>query len=525
MSFSFGVSRKSHKLRPWLSAIALGATAALALTACSASSSGSDGDGSSGSQVLNFGLSAEPATPITGMYQGGAVNQLLSMVHRGVMTYDENGTIVPGVAESVETPDDTTYIFKIRDGLKFHDDAELTAENVKTNLDYYRDAANGVSFAAGLQEVDSVEVEGNTVTVTLSQPNTAFLQYLALPSAAIVPDASLNTETPNWIGAGPFEMTDLEEGIGITMMKNPDFYDADKVALDEIDVKFYADGEARTNALLSGDVDLIEYVPWENFDRVKEAGFTVDAQQGPFQFVQFNVSDGPFANPKVRQAVAHALNRENAVLAAFQNNGAPLNGIVIPEDDAAFDPNLAQLWDNDPAKAKALLAEAGYPDGFKATLLATSQYTFLQDNALSVQEDLRAIGIDVTLDAPDWSTRVSKGNAGEYDIAVSGDAGVITDPSYLLNFVSGAQNFNVSWDYKNETLVDLINQGLRASDDAEKHELYQQIGKIWAEDVPFASINTREQAYAFSDRVEGFKSLPGFLVFYSSQSLTNTSVK
>ncbi len=112
------------------------------------------------------------------------------------------------------------------------------------------------------------------------------------------------------------------------------------------------------------------------------------------------------------------------MLAAFQSNGAPLDGIVIPEDDPAYDPAAAELWSYDPEKAKELLAEAGYPDGFSATLLSTSQYTFLQDNALSVQEDLRAIGIDVTLDAPDWSTRVSKGNAGEYDIAVSGDAGV-----------------------------------------------------------------------------------------------------
>lgn len=508
----------------WIGAIAFGAASVLVLAGC-AGSGGSDGSGGDGEQTLVFGLSADPATPITGMQQGGAVNQLLNLVHRGLMTYDEKGQVVPGVAESVDTSDPTKYVFTLRPDMTFSDDSPLTADNVKNSLDYYRDPANGSQLAAGLKDITDITADGDTVTITLAQPNTALLQYLALPFAAIVPDASLNPETPNWVGAGPFEMTNLDQGIGLTVEKNDNYYAADDVKLDSVEVKFYPDGEARTNALLSGDVDMIEYVPWENFQRVADAGLTVDAQQGPFQYVQFNVTDGPFADPKVRQAVAYALNRENAVTAAFQSNGAPLNGIVIPQDDPAYDPSSAELWGYDPKKAKQLLTDAGYPDGFSATLLSTSQYTFLQDNALSVQEDLRAIGIDVTLDAPDWSTRVSKGNAGEYDIAVSGDAGVITDPSYLLNWVVDSRNFNVGWGYSNDTLRGLIEDGLRADDGSAKKEIYSQITDIWAEDVPFASINTREQAYAYSDKVSGFQTLPGFLVFYSTLNLANASVK
>ncbi|WP_144875369.1 ABC transporter substrate-binding protein [Microbacterium sp. 1.5R] len=510
----------------WIGAVAFGAASVLVLAGCGGSGDAGESGGEGGSQTLVFGLSAEPATPITGMQQGGAVNQLLTMVHRGLMTYDETGAVVPGVAESVDTSDPTSYVFTLRPDLTFHDDTPLTADNVKNSLDYYRDPANGSQLAAGLKDITDITADGDTVTIALAQPNTAFLQYLALPFAAIVPDSSLNADTANWVGAGPFEMTNLDQGIGLTVEKNDDYYDADEVSLDSIEVKFYPDGEARTNALLSGDVDMIEYVPWENFQRVSDAGLTVDAQQGPFQYVQFNVEDGPFADPKVRQAVAYALNRENAVTAAFQSNGAPLDGIVIPQDDAAYDPKAAELWSYDPEKAKELLADAGYPDGFSATLLATSQYTFLQDNALSVQEDLRAVGIDVTLDAPDWSTRVSKGNAGEYDLAVSGDAGVITDPSYLLNWVVDSRNYNVGWGYSNETLRGLIEDGLRsADDDAAKKEIYAQVADIWAEDVPFASINTREQAYAYNDKVKGFETLPGFLVFYSSLNLAHTSVE
>ncbi|PRI11245.1 ABC transporter substrate-binding protein [Leucobacter massiliensis] len=517
---SFATSRRGRRA---FAAVSAGAAAALLLAGCGSDPGGSGGG--SGEQILTFGLSAEPATPITGVQQGGAVNQLLTMVHRGLMSYDESGAVVPGVAESVETPDDTSYVFTLREGLTFHDGTPLTADNVKNSLEYYRDPANAPQIASGIADIESIQAEGDTVTITLSQPNTAFLQYLALPFAAIVPDSSLNPDTPNWVGAGPFEMTELQDGIGVTLTKDEDYYGADEVALDGVEVKFYADGEARTNALLSGDVDMIEYVPWENFDRVAEAGFTVDAKEGPFQYVQFNVEgDSPFADPKVRQAVAYAINRDNAVTAAFQSHGAPLEGIVIPESDPAYTPGAATLWSYDPERAKELLAEAGYPDGFAATLLTTSQYTFLQDNALSVQEDLRAVGIDVTLDAPDWSTRVSQGNAGEYDIAVSGDAGLITDPSYLLNWVVGNENFNVSWGYRNEELTGLIEEGLRSTDDAEKRAIYEEITGLWAEEVPIASINTRQQAYAYSDRVEGFETMPGFLVFYSSFNIANASL-
>lgn len=519
------MSVSSKRFRPWITAIAVGTAATIALSGCSGSS-GSAGDGEAAEQVLAFGLSAEPAQPITGASQGTAVNGLLTLVHRGLMIFGEDGTPEPALAEKVDTPDDTTYVFTLRPDLTFSDDSALTADNVKNSLDYYRDPANGSQLAPSLSGIESIESDGaSEVTIKLSEPNNAFLQYLALPYAAIVPDASLNPDTANWVGAGPWVMSDLQQGIGMTMTKNEGYYNADDVALEEIDVKFYADGEARTNALLSGDVDIIDYVTWENFDRVADAGFTVDQVNGPFQYVQFNVEQEPFNDPKVRQAVAYALNRDNSVAAAFQSHGEPLYGVVIPKSDPAYDENLQKLWEYDVDKAKDLLAEAGYPDGFDTTLLSTSQYTFLQDNALSVQEDLKAIGINAKLDSPDWSTRVNKGNEGDYGIAVSGDSGAVPDPSYLMNWVAEGRSYNVSWGYKNEEIAALITEGQRATEDSEKHDIYQQIGKLWAEDVPFASLNTRAQAYGFDGKVTGFKSLPGTLSFYSGYNFEDISMQ
>lgn len=516
---------QNRRFRRLTSALALGVAAVLALSACSGSGP-KDSGATAGEQVLTFGLSSDPPQPITGVSQGAAVNALLAMVHRGLTQFNTDGSIGDGLAENVEQPDDTTYIFTLREGLTFNDGKQLSADNVKSTLDYIRNRENGTFLAPMLSSVASVESDGKrTVTVNLETPNTAFLEMLALPYASIVPDASLDPEVPNWVGAGPFSMTNLEQGIGVTMEKYEGYYGAENVALDRIEVKFYPDGEARTNALLSGDVDLIDYVTWENFDRVAEAGFTVDSVNGPFQFVQFNVDGTPFADPKVRQAVAYSLNRDNSVLAAFQGNGSPLYGVSVLESDPAYDKNLSEMWDYDPEKARQLLADAGYPDGFDATLLTTSQYTFLQDNALSVKEDLAAVGINATLDSPDWAGRIAKGNEGDYDLAVSGDTGILTDPSYLRTWVVDGRTYNVSWGYKNDKIKDLIDEGLRSTDGAEKHAVYQKVRELWKEDVPFASLNVRAQAYGYSDAVQGFETLPGTLIFFTAYNFEKISMK
>lgn len=508
-----------------LAVSAIAVAGALALTGCSGSAA-VGGESGEAAQVLRFAISNEPTKLTTGMNEGTVANTMLTLIHRGVMTYDSNGELTEGLAEKVEQTDALTYDVTLREGLTFQDGSALTAENVKNSLDYYSDESVGSSLLAGLDDIASIDVIDDThLVIHLSAANSAFLSYLATPSAAIVPDNSLNSEGNNWVGAGPFSLANHDKGVGLVLEKFDDYHAADEVSLEKIDMSFYADGEARTNALISGDVDFIDYVPWENFDRVSDTpGLTLDAQAGPFQYVNFNVSEGPFADRKVREAVAYALNRENSVTAAFLGHGQALFGPPISETDPAFDPSMKSLWSYDPAKAKSLLAEAGYPDGFEATLLTTSQYKFLQDTALSVQADLEAIGIKVTLDAPDWPGRIAKGNAGDYDIAVSGAAGMVADPTYINGYVTGPNDYSRSVGYNNAELNAALDDGLRASSDSDKNKAYKRAFEIIRTDVPFVTLSMRDQAFAFNSKVTGFKNLPGFLSFYSGYALADVSM-
>lgn len=503
--------------------IAAAAVAALTLTACG---SGASTAGPADAQSLRIGLSADVADLKPARDQGAAAMMLDTLLHRGLLAYDANGEVVPALAESFEQVDDTTYSFKLREGLVFQDGSPLTSANVKTSLEYLAQPESGAKIYAAMSDLESIETPDDlTAIVKLNSKNVALPEYLADTTAAILPDAAFDAEGSSWVGAGPYTLESNDKGVAFNLVKNEDYYDAENVTLDDITLSVYADGPARTNALIADDVDLIDFLPWEDFDRVGSTpGLVVDEVSGPFMYVHFNVTEGPFADERVRQAVALAVNRENVASAAFSGQATVISGAPIPESSPFYDAELAQGWATDTDRAKELLAEAGYPDGFSANLLSSSQYAFHQDTALSVQSDLEAIGITTTLDAPDWATRQDSALAGNYDLAIAGSAGVVNDPSFLSNFVSGPAANNRSFGFEDAELESLLDQGLAASNSEERAATYTQVQERILETVPFASLVGRSQAFAYNERVEGFVNLPGFLTFLSGYSLTDTSV-
>jgi len=516
-------SKKQHTLGIGLVAVA--AASALVLSACAGSTS-TTGNVAAKDQTLRIGMSADVPDLKPSRDQGGAAMILDTLIHRGLMGYDAKGKIVPALAESYKAIDDSTYEFVLRKGLTFQNGHGLTSGNVKKTLEYLARADSGAKIYATMSNLESVETPDDlTVIVHLKRPNVAFLAYLADTTAAILPDEAFTAEGTSWIGAGPYTLETNNKGVSFTLKKNKNFYSVDTGKLDKVVLTIYADAKARSNALLANDVDLIDFVPWEDFDRVKSTpGFVLDATSGPFMYVHFNVKRGPFAKELVRQAVALAVNRENVVSAAFSGHATPIAGAPIPTTSPFYDKTLANGWKTDVAKAKSLLAEAGYADGFTATLLTSSQYAFHQDTALSVQADLKAIGIKIKLDAPDWATRQEKAAAGQYDLAIAGSAGVVNDPSFLVNFVTGPAANNRSFGFDDSKLDALLAEALTTSNQGARKALYDQAQERILKTVPFVSLAGRDQAYAYSDRLTGFSNIPGFLTFEAGYTLASASL-
>lgn len=484
--------------------------------------------------TLYFGLSGEPRTLDTKVNAGTPARTIRLAIHRGLLNYGADGQLSPELSEDFEVTEDAlTYTFHLRDA-KFHDESPVTSADVKATLEYLTADGSTATYKAELSVIDKIDTpDDKTVVITLKQPFVPFPHYLALPESAILPAAWLaaNTGNPDAdpIGAGPYRFAGWERGRELVVEKFADYYKPGKPSVDTIHYVFYGDENTRVAAIKSGDVDIIDYVPWKDAEALEaDPEITVDSQGGPFMMLQFNTKEGPFSDPKVRQAVSYAIERSTIINTAFNGRGIPLWGPGIPKDTMGWSAERENYFSYDPEKAKALLAEAGYPDGFEARLLSTAQYGFHQNTAIAVQAELAKIGVKVTLDLPDWSGRMAKNTAGDYDFLVAGTAGDITDSDWLSNFFYGGEELvrlnNSAW-FNDPEINALLDEGRVTLDPVKRADVYERFAKRALELSPFVFLMWRDQSFATRSNVEGFTNMPGFLTFQSGIKVEDIVLK
>lgn len=464
------------------------------------------------SSTLRYGLSTYPPNLNPFDNTGGAANTLKLTIFRGLMGYDSNGNLVPEVAENITWDTDTVATVTIRDNAVFHNGDPVTAVDVVHSFNEIIKEGSSAFLKADFAIISAIEaVDDKTVRITLKSPSAVFPNLLASYCAPII---SAKSTPENIIGCGPFQISAQEKGVYIQVAKFDDFYGAGEPNVDAIRFVVYADENLRYSALAAGDVDLIEYLPWSQFDTVEASDqLHMSSTSGPFMFLLFNLAkDGPFKDPRVRQAIGYAIERQDVIDAAFAGRGLPLYGFPNPEGSSIELSDPASDYSYDPEKAKALLAEAGYPNGFDCRLLGTATYGMHQDTASVVQAYLAMIGINATLDLPDWGSRVTMGTNGQYDIAVHGASGTFNDPDALFSMLySGNPSYLQSYGLKNDRIDDLLMQGRYETDPAKRKAIYQELYKAYYEDAPQIPLNWRTQAYGMTDNVSGFQTLPGFL--------------
>lgn len=504
--------------------------AVLLLSACGGGDSegtGSSGGGPQEGGSISFGLDSDVPNLVTPQNQGSASMMLNSVLHRGLVKYDESGEVVAALAEDWEVEDDRVFTFTLQEGLTFHDGSEVTSEDVRATLEHWSDPDTVAKLYPVAQGIESIDTPDElTTVVTLEEPDAAFLSYLADVSGAILPSESIGEEGPTYVGAGPFSYVSYEQGSEFAVEKFDDYALEDRPYLDEIDFQILPDQTARDNALLTGSTDMVSFVGWNSYDQVEATeGLTLDETEGPFMYLQFNFeSDSPFNDPLVRQAVAYAVDREAVVDSALGGQGAPMYGMPMPEDSEFYNADQANWYEKDLERARELLEEAGYPDGFSARMLSSSQYDFHQNTAISVQDDLAEIGIELEMNMPDWPTRLDLGAEGEYDIAVYGTVGATNDPAWMDQMLTPAGSQNAPYGYDDETVNQLLDEGRRATDPEERQAVYDELGEYVLEEAPVIGLAWRSQAYGYSSDVEGFSHIPGFLTFTSGYTLEDTYV-
>ncbi len=484
--------------------------------------------------TLYFGLSGEPSTLDTVVQPGTSGRTVKLAIHRGLVNYGIDGKISPELAESYDVSSDAKeFTFHLR-AAKFHDGSDVTAADVKASLEHMLDPAGKAAFRNELSIISTIETpDQKTVKLTLSKPSVALVDYLALPESVIVPAAWLaknaNNPTATPVGAGPFKFGSWTRGREIVVEKFDDYYKQGKPDLDEVHYVFYSDENTRVNALKSGDVDIIDYVPAKDAADLEKGPETeLLRNTGPFMGLQFNTKFEPFSKPEVRQAIAYAVDRSVIINTAFNGLGSPIYGIAIPKGYMGYSDAKANYFKHDVAKAKELLTKAGYPDGFEVRLLASSQYSFHQNTAVAIQSELAKIGIKVTLDLPDWASRMAKATSADYDFTVLGSLGEITDADWLSNYYYGGDKLvrtNNSPYFNDQQINELLDTGRATVDKAEREKIYDKFVDRALELSPLVYFMWREQNYAIKKGVTGFTNMPGFLTFQSGLSIENTKVE
>ncbi|WP_112663569.1 ABC transporter substrate-binding protein [Microvirga flavescens] len=469
-------------------------------------------------KTLRIGLSTYPAHFRPWINVGYAGHLISALLNRNLLAYDTKGALVGELAESWARESDLVWRVTLRKTL-FSDGSPVTSQDVKWTFDKILAKDTGAYMRDAALPIERIDIaDAGTFRIVTKTPSATIPALLAYPYLAILKAGSTD-EKEQGIGAGPYVLTSAEKGVEIMLTASKHYFKDKLPAIPRIRVVPYIDENLRVAALQSGDVDLIDYVPWNAMDAIAaNQQLKLDAvAAGAFMYLSFNGS-GPFADKRLRQAVSYALRREDIVKAVFFGHGAPLAGVPRPSVSPYFDKKLANYWTYDPEKARALLKAAGQEKGLTVTLLATSQYTMHRDIAVLVQNQLAEVGITVKTVMPDWATRVTMGNRGQGDFAVQGigidsldpdAATTLIDPSLSPTFLR-SRNFEVPG------LSELLEKGRAEFDETKRKAIYAEIDTLVCENASFCGVAYRATGYARSKAVSGLTLLPEQLSPFSA---------
>ena len=425
-----------------------------------------------------IGMSLEPPVLDPNLNAAAAIREITYQnIFESLARIDRSGAIIPGLAESwTISPDGLVYTFKLRSGVKFHDGEALDASVVKFAIDRLFAADSTVPAKSLYTDISTVDaVDPSTVKITLKTANSYLLYNIALCDAAIQHPKSAATNGKHPVGTGAFMFKERKEGDSITLVKAPTFRDAASIKLNTAIFKVVKDPSAQVNALLAGDVDAFPgFQAPELVERLKKDSrfaVVVGTTEGEV-ILATNNGKKPFDNLKVRQAMAHAINRAE-LIDAESGYGTPIGSHFAPHNKAYID--LTGTYPFDIAKAKALLAEAGHPNGFEA-VLKLPPVGYAQRAGEVMVSQLGKIGIKVSivqLQWPQWLSEVFKER--NYDLSIvahteANDIDRYARDGYYWNYDSA--EFKAKW-----------REVLAATDFAKRDELLKDCQRIIARDA------------------------------------------
>jgi glutathione transport system substrate-binding protein len=455
-------------------------------------------------------------------------NDTLSMAvaksfYQGLYGFDKDLKLAPVLAEShTVSKDGLTYTVKLRSGVKFHDGTTFDAAAVKANFDRVTNPDNKLKRYTMFNRIAKTEaVDANTVRFTLKEPFSPFINVLAHPSGVIISPTALQKYGKeiafNPVGTGPFVFQEWKQTDYLKVKKFDGYWQQGLPKVDTLTWKPVVDNNTRAAVIQTGEVAFAFTLPYEQAEGLKQSP-KVDVVASPSiiaRYLSMNTKQKPFDNVKVRQAINYAINKEALVKVAFSGFATPAEG-VVPEGVEYAEKFGA--WPYDPAKAKQLLAEAGYPNGFETTLWSAYNHSTAQKVIQFAQQQLAQVGIKAQIQALEAGQRVERvesqpnPDAAPVRMYYAGWSSSTAEADWALRPLLASEAFppkllNTAY-YKNKLVDANIAKALNTTDTAEKAQLYKAAQKqIW-EDAPWAFLVTENVLYARAKNLSGIYVMP-----------------
>ena len=424
-------------------------------------------------------------------------------LYEGLVKPTSDGGLIPAVASDYTISDEAkTYTFTLRDGVTFHDGTPVTIEDVKYSIDRYAEIQGESSAFSSL--VDSVEVQDDkTLVVNLKE---SYSEFLPMMTIAIIPKSN---EDPagNPIGTGPFKYVSYTPGQNLELEKYDGYWQEGVPSLDSVEFKFIADVDTAFVELQAGTIDILKYLTSAQAETLGDDYNIVQGSMNLVHAMYLNSAYEPLSKTEVRQALCYAVDRDAINNFIFGGKSHIIGSHMIPAMSKYYEPEAETVYSYDPEKAKELLADAGYADGFDLEITVPSSYSQHVDSAQIIADELSQVGVNVTLNQVEWSTwlqDVYKG--GNFQATVIGFDGTLAPSDWLKKYVTDdAKNF---MHYSNTEYDDVFNTAYTTVDDDVKVENYKKAQMILAEDAAAVYIEDPANLVAVSKKFGGYTFYP-----------------
>ncbi len=431
--------------------------------------------------------------------------EVLFNLYEGLVKPDSSGELQPAIASDYSISEDaTTYTFTLREGVKFHDGSMVTAEDVKYSIDRCADTTNGEPLVEAYSNIKSVNiVDEKTVEVVL---NTADSDFLANMTTAIIPASNENPDT-NPIGTGPYRYVSRSPQENFVVEKFDEYWGT-PANIENVTFRVCANADSIVMNLQGGSIDMFARL---TTTQASQLGDQFDVLEGTMNLVQalyLNNAVEPFNDERVRQALCYAVDPQGIMDLISDGKGTEIGSSMFPAFEKYYMPELNDVYNQDFDKAKELLAEAGYPDGFSFTITVPSNYQQHIDTAQVLVEQLKNIGVTAEIELVEWETWVSEAYTNRnFEATVVGvDASSLTASALLSRFVSDAPNNFIN--FSNADYDAAYARAEAAVDDEEKTEGFKECERLLAEHAANVYIQDLPCLVALNKKYAGYEFYP-----------------